>query len=316
VSLKQQLRFARELIEPLRVSPGRTVGLDEDFDPGYTGGLSGKVEAGARLSEGISLLAEYQDRLAAQDSFGVLLVLQGIDGSGKDGTIKHVMSGVNPGGVEVHSFKQPSTEELSHDFLWRYERALPERGRIGIYNRSHYEEVLVVRVHPELLAAQRLPPVDRRGDIWERRYREINDWELYLADNGIRLAKVMLHLSKQEQAKRFLKRIEHPEKNWKFSADDVREREHWEEYREAFEQMLTHTSTEWAPWYVVPADHKWFARLAAAAILITALAEIDPHYPQPAPAALAEMRRAAAALDAEIGKGSGSYGGASVKGQR
>jgi PPK2 family polyphosphate:nucleotide phosphotransferase len=300
VSLKQQLRFARELIEPLRVSPGRTVRLDQDFDPGYTGGLRGKSEAGVRLSEGISLLAEYQERLAAQDSIGLLLVLQGIDGAGKDSTIKHVMRGVNPGGVEVHSFKQPSTEELSHDFLWRHQRALPEQGRIGIYNRSHYEEVLVVRVHPELLAPQQLPPVDPGGDIWERRYREINDWELYLADNGIRLAKVMLHLSKRKQAKRFLKRIEHPEKNWKFSADDVREREHWDEYREAYEQMLTHTSTEWAPWYVVPADNKWFTRLATAAILISTLAEIDPQYPQPTPAARAAMAEAAAALQAEI----------------
>src|SRR5207248_2874340 len=189
--------------EPLRVSPGRTVRLDADFDPGYTGGLSGKREAGARLSEGISLLAHYQDRLAAQDSFGVLLILQGIDGSGKDSTIKHVMSGVNSAGVAVHSFKQPSTEELSHDFLWRYQRRLPERGRIGIYNRSHYEEVLVVRVHPELLAAQKLPAREGDGDIWERRYREINDWELYLAENGSRLAKVLLHLATDEQARRF-----------------------------------------------------------------------------------------------------------------
>jgi PPK2 family polyphosphate:nucleotide phosphotransferase len=203
--------------------------------------------------------------------------------------------------VDVHSFKEPSAEELDHDYLWRYQRFLPPRGGIGIYNRSHYEEVLVVRVHPELLEHERLPRDSRTAGIWERRFQEINDWEHYLSDNGIRVVKVHLNLSKREQAKRFLRRIDRPEKNWKFSISDIREREHWDEYQRAFEQMLSHTSTEWAPWYVVPADHKWFTRLATAAILIRALAEIDPQYPRPAPELLRQMAEARALLQAEAG---------------
>jgi PPK2 family polyphosphate:nucleotide phosphotransferase len=281
--MKRQLRFARDLVEPLVVVPGRAVHLDRDFDPGYTGGLSSKAEASRHLSEGIALLADYQDRLSAQNTFAVLLVLQGLDAAGKDSTIKHVMTGVNPKGIDVRNFKQPSAEELNHDFLWRCQRALPERGRIGIFNRSHYEEVLVVRVHPELLAAEPLPKAARAGRVWKRRYREINDWEHYLVDNGIRVVKVLLNLSKREQAKRFLKRIDEPEKNWKFSAGDIREREHWEEYQKAFSAMLEHTSTELAPWHVVPADHKWFTRLATAAILVKTLADIDPRYPRVPP---------------------------------
>ena len=226
----------------------------------------------------------------------MLIVLQGLDAAGKDSTIKHVMSGINPKGVEVHSFKQPSEEELSHDFLWRYQRALPERGRIGIFNRSHYEEVLVVRVHPELLTAERLPKPARTGAIWKRRYREINAWESYLVDNGIRVVKVFLNLSRHEQARRFIKRIDEPEKNWKFSVSDIREREYWGEYQKAFSTMLSHTSTEQAPWYVVPADHKWFTRLATAAILVRTLAEINPRYPRVAPEMLEAMAEARAAL--------------------
>jgi PPK2 family polyphosphate:nucleotide phosphotransferase len=297
--MTQQLRFVNDLVEPLAVRPGRKVHLRRDFDPGYTDGLASKAEAGGSLSEGVALLADYQERLAAQNTFAVLVVLQGLDGSGKDSTVKHVMSGVNPQGVEVHSFKQPSAEELDHDYLWRYQRRLPQRGGIGIYNRSHYEEVLVVRVHPELLEHEHLPQGSRTGGIWERRFREINDWERYLFDNGIRVVKVHLNLSKREQAKRFLRRIDRPEKNWKFSISDIREREHWDEYQRAFEEMLTHTSTRWAPWYVVPADHKWFTRLATAAILIRALAEIDPQYPRPAPEVLQQMAGARALLEAE-----------------
>jgi PPK2 family polyphosphate:nucleotide phosphotransferase len=298
--VRQELRFVHDLLEPLRVTPGTKVDLRRDFDPGYTDGLASKADAAARLAEGVELLVDYQDRLSAQNTYGVLLILQGLDAAGKDSTIKHVMSGVNPQGVQVHSFKQPSAEELDHDFLWRQERALPERGRIGIFNRSHYEEVLVVRVHPELLVNERLTPSALKADIWKRRYREINDWERYLGDNGIRVVKVLLNLSKREQAKRFLRRIERPEKNWKFSTSDIREREHWEEYQRAFEKMLNKTSTECAPWYVVPADHKWFTRLATAAILIGALAEIDPQYPQPPAEVLQEMEAARGPLQADV----------------
>jgi PPK2 family polyphosphate:nucleotide phosphotransferase len=278
--INRALRFAYDLVEPLRVAPGSLIRLRRDFDPGYAGGLHSKEEAAARLSEGVALLADYQDRLAAQNTFGVLFILQGLDAAGKDSTIKHVMSGLNPKGVDVHNFKQPSAEELDHDFLWRYQRALPERGRVGVFNRSHYEEVLVAKVHPDLLVAEHLPKTALKGDVWKRRYREINDWEHYLVDNGIQVVKVFLNLSKREQAKRFLKRIDEPEKNWKFSPNDVREREHWGEYQKAFNAMLTQTSTERAPWYVVPADHKWFARLAAAAILVRTLAELHPRYPK------------------------------------
>ena len=296
--MDNRLRFLASLTEPLTVPPGSTVKLSRDHDPGYTGQVT-KDQAADLLVEGVQLLAEYQDRLAAQDTWGVLLVLQGIDAAGKDGTIKHVMSGVNPQAVQVTSFKQPSAEELNHDYLWRCQRALPARGKLGIFNRSHYEEVLVVRVHRELLAAERMPdPGDH--DVWERRYREINDWERYLTDNGIRLVKVMLNLSKQEQAKRFLKRIDHPEKNWKFSPSDISERQYWDAYQRAFEAMLSRTSTDWAPWHVVPADHKWFSRLATAAVLVRALHAIDPHYPAADPAVRGEMLQARDELRAEL----------------
>ena len=304
--MDKRLRFTADLIEPLRAAPGSTVKLSGDHDPGYTGRVS-RPQAAALLAEGVELLAEYQDRLAAQDTFGVLLILQGLDASGKDGTIKHVMNGVNPQAVEVRSFKQPSAEELDHDFLWRYQRDLPRRGMIGIFNRSHYEEVLVVRVHEDLLAAERMPAVGDRG-IWPRRYQEINDWERYLVSNGIHIVKVMLNLSKREQAKRFLNRIDHPEKNWKFSPSDIRERGYWSEYQRAFDDMLSQTSTEWAPWYVVPADHKWFTRLATAAILVRALSAIDPKYPAADPAVRDQMLQARAELVAELGGSTAATG--------
>src|SRR5580700_9369909 len=296
--MDKRLRYMTDLIEPLRVAPGSGVKLSRDHDPAYTGQVT-RPRAAGLLADGVELLCQYQDRLAAQDTFGVLLVLQGIDAAGKDGTIKHVMSGVNPQAVEVHAFKQPSAEELNHDFLWRHQCALPGRGRIGIFNRSHYEEVLVVRVHRNLLAAERMPAAADDG-IWLRRYREINDWERYLVDNGIHVVKVMLNLSKREQAKRFLKRIDHPEKNWKFSPSDVRERGYWDDYQRAFEDMLSHTSTEWAPWYVVPADHKRFSRLATAAVLVTALDAINPRYPDPDPAIRDEMAQVRTELAAEV----------------
>jgi PPK2 family polyphosphate:nucleotide phosphotransferase len=292
-----------DIVKPLLVKPGSTVRLKKDFDPGDRGGLKKKKEGLALLEQGVRLLAEYQDRLAAQDSYGVLVVLQAIDAAGKDGTIRHVMTGVNPQGVTVRSFKVPTAEELDHDFLWRYARNLPARGQIGIFNRSHYEEVLVVRVHPEFLDRQNLPAAAAGPGIWERRFREINDWERYLADNGIRVVKLFLNLSRAEQRVRFLKRIDLPEKNWKFSASDVRERRYWDDYQRAFCDMLTHTSTEWAPWHVIPADHKWFARVCAAAVIARALIEIDPRYPVPDPAARRELLRARAELEAEAPPG-------------
>ena len=298
--MDKRLRFMADLIEPLRVAPGSSVRLSRDHDPGHTGTVA-RAQADALLADGVELLAEYQDRLAAQDRFGVLLVLQGLDASGKDSTIKHVMSGVNPQAVTVHAFKQPSAEELNHDFLWRCQRALPGRGEIGIFNRSHYEEVLVVRVHPDLLATEHLPARKRKHDVWARRYREINDWERYLTGNGIHVVKIMLNVSRQEQARRFLKRIDHPEKNWKFSPSDVRERRHWDDYQQAFDIMLTRTSTPWAPWYVVPADHKWFSRLATAAVLVTALRAINPGYPAADPAEREEMTKVRAELVADPG---------------
>ncbi|MFH8768748.1 polyphosphate kinase 2 family protein [Streptomyces sp. NPDC017958] len=283
-----------EFIRPLRVEPGRKVHLADDFDPGYKAGIHRKKEGVELLRTGVELLADYQRRLAAQDTYGVLVCLQALDAGGKDGTIRHVMSGVNPQGVRVSSFKVPSAEELDHDYLWRYACRLPGRGEIGIFNRSHYEEVLVVRVHPENLDRQRLPDSVRGPDVWDRRYREINDWERYLTDNGFRIVKLFLNLSKEEQRIRFLKRIDVPERNWKFSPADVRERARWDDYQRAFSQMLSATSTEWAPWYVVPADRKWFARICAAAVLAHTLIEIDPRYPQVSEETrrgLAEVRR-------------------------
>jgi PPK2 family polyphosphate:nucleotide phosphotransferase len=286
------------VVEPFRVEPGRTVVLHRDFDPGYKAGLA-KEDSAELLGIGVETLASYQERLAAQDTYGVLVVIQALDAGGKDGTIRHVMSGVNPQGVQVHSFKVPSVEELDHDFLWRYARRLPGRGQIGIFNRSHYEEVLVVRVHAELLDKQQLPPAAKKGDIWKRRFGEINDWERYLADNGFKVVKLFLNLSKEEQRKRFLARIDEPEKNWKFSASDIAERAYWDDYQHAFSEMLSHTSTEWAPWYVVPADHKWFARIAAAGIIAQALISIDPQYPTVSDAERAALLEARRSLQAE-----------------
>jgi PPK2 family polyphosphate:nucleotide phosphotransferase len=295
----EEVRGLAKLIEPLRVEPGRKVRLERDFDPRYKGDFLSKKDAEGVLQAGVELLADLQARLAAQDTWGVLVVLQAIDAGGKDGTIRHVMSGVNPQGVRVSSFKVPSNEELDHDFLWRYAQRLPERGEIGIFNRSHYEEVLVVRVHPEILARQRLPQGETGDDLWQRRFRDINDWERYLVGNGIRIVKLFLNISKEEQRKRFLKRIERPDKNWKFSGADVHERAFWDDYQHAFSEMLSHTSTEWAPWHVIPGDRKWFERIAAAAAIVAALAEIDPRYPELDAEARRELERARAELEAE-----------------
>jgi PPK2 family polyphosphate:nucleotide phosphotransferase len=276
---KRRKRLA-DFVDVLRVAPGSRVNLARDFDPAFKASVTKKKDGVALLDEGVQLLAEYQARLAAQDTWGVLVVLQALDAAGKDGTIRHVMSGVNPQGVSVHSFKVPSTEELDHDFLWRYAQRLPARGEIGIFNRSYYEEVLVVRVHPENLDRQKLPAAAKRRGVWKRRYREINEWERYLTDNGIRIVKLFLNLSREEQRIRFLRRIDLPDHNWKFSAADVEEREYWDDYQRAFSDMLSNTSTEWAPWHVIPADRKWFERLAVGLVLAHTLVDIDPRFPK------------------------------------
>ncbi|MFI5694746.1 polyphosphate kinase 2 family protein [Kribbella sp. NPDC051586] len=282
-----------DFIEPFRVEPGSRVNLAKDFAPDFRGTIRSKKRGRKLLTQGIELLSEYQSRLYAQHTHGVLVVLQALDAGGKDGTIRHVMTGVNPQGVAVSSFKVPSNEELDHDYLWRYGLRLPERGQIGIFNRSHYEEVLVVRVHEELLDRQKLPAGSRRG-LWKRRYREINEWERTLHDNGIMIVKLFLNLSKEEQRSRFLRRIDLRDKNWKFSAADIRERDYWDDYQRAFSTMLSRTSTDWAPWYVIPADRKWYGRIASAAVIANTLIEIDPRYPsvgKKAREALQEIRR-------------------------
>lgn len=268
-----------DLAAALRVRPGARVTVAEDFDPSYQPSVIAKRDHEALLSESVQLLASYQTRLAAQGTHGVLLCLQGIDGSGKDSTIRHVMSGVNSQGVHVSSFKEPSKEEETHDYLWRHARRLPARGEIGIFNRSHYEEVLVARVHPEVLDGEQLPLEAEEGDVWKRRYREINEWERYLTDNGIRVLKVLLNISKEKQRTRFLRRLDLPDHTWKFSAADIRERGYWDDYQHAFSEMLSATSTDWAPWYVIPANRKWFAHICVSAVLVQTLAAINPQYP-------------------------------------
>ena len=293
----------------MRVPPGTVVDLARTSDPGATGGFLNRRDAEAALVETSALISDYQARLAAQDRVGVLVLIQGIDASGKDGTIKHVMDGVNPAGVPVHSFKVPSAEELSHDYLWRFNSALPRRGEIAIFNRSHYEEVLVVRVHPENLVRQRLPDEVADPTVWTRRQEEINAWERYLTANGIRVVKLFLNVSKDEQRARFLERIDRTEKNWKFSAADINERQYWDQYQRAFSDMLTKTSTTWAPWFVIPADHKWFARLAVAAVIVDALMEIDPQFPKVSDATKAALEAARRQLIAEPGTSPGTQSG-------
>ena len=256
-------------------------------DPAATDGVKNKEAAASRLAQGIERLRALQTRLAAQETYGMLVVLQALDAAGKDGAIRHVMTGLNPQGVRVVSFKTPSPEELAHHFLWRTTRDLPRRGEVGIFNRSHYEEVLVVRVHPELLAGQHLPPTGKKTDLWKRRFREINEWEHTLVDNGFPIVKIFLHMSKDEQRRRLLSRIDEPAKNWKFSKLDVKERQSWDAYQDAYEDMIRNTSTKIAPWYVVPADQKWFARLVIAEALVATLADINPQFPT-----MSEMQQA------------------------
>jgi PPK2 family polyphosphate:nucleotide phosphotransferase len=268
-----------ELLDVLRVPPGKKIDLKKDYDPGFTGKWTNKEEAKEILAEGIQLLAEMQDKLYSQDQHALLMILQALDAAGKDSTIKHVMSGVNPQGIDVHSFKEPSGEELDHDYLWRNFKALPARGHIGIFNRSYYEEVLVVRMHPEILAGQKLPPALKDKHIWSRRFEEINNFEKYLVDNGIIVVKFFLYVSKEAQKERFLERALMPEKNWKFSAVDMKERALWDDYIAIYEDTLNHTSTKWAPWYIVPADHDWFTRLAVAAVLYNTMKNLNLVYP-------------------------------------
>ncbi|QIR40570.1 polyphosphate kinase 2 family protein [Tolypothrix sp. PCC 7910] len=261
------------------VKPGSKVSLNKHYDSGFKGNYQQKADAEGKLEADIQRLAYYQDVLYAQNTYALLIIFQAMDAAGKDSTIKHVMSGVNPQGCQVFSFKSPSSEELDHDYLWRSMKALPERGRIGIFNRSYYEEVLVVRVHPEILKKQQLPQFPEGNNIWKQRFEEINNLEKYLVNNGIIILKFFLNVSKSEQKKRFLARIESPEKNWKFSANDVRERAFWDDYMSAYENVFQNTSTEWAPWYIIPADHKWFTRLTVADIICTKLKELNLNYP-------------------------------------
>ncbi|MGA3128218.1 MAG: polyphosphate kinase 2 family protein [Candidatus Korobacteraceae bacterium] len=268
-----------QLAEPYRVEVGNHFRL-QDFDPGDTGEIRSKQHAAVDLQRGVDQLRDWQDKLYAQHQWAVLLIFQAMDAAGKDGTIKHVMSGVNPAGCEVYSFKAPSGIESNHDYLWRTTLRLPECGRIGIFNRSYYEEVLVVRVHEALLKERKIPPSLIGKHIWNQRFEDICGFERYLSHNGIVIRKFFLHLSKAEQRKRFLARLEEPEKHWKFSAADINEREHWNDYMAAYEDMIRHTASPWAPWYVVPADHKWFTRIVVAAAIVDALEGLDLSYPK------------------------------------
>ena len=286
--------------EKFLVTPGKSVKL-ADFDPASTGHFKDKSETEAKLSKGLIRLAELQDVFYAQDGYALLIIFQGMDTAGKDGAIKHVISGVNPEGVHVYSFKQPSVEERNHDFLWHYWKDLPARGRFGIFNRSYYEEVLVVRVHPEVLEAEHLPAALAGKEIWRHRYDDINAMEHYLVRNGILVLKFFLNLSKEEQKRRLLDRIDTPEKNWKFSPADLKERTYWDRYVEAYEDMLCHTSTDWAPWYVIPADHKWFTRTAVADVIISTLDSLKLSYPKVGKEQKAVLRQAKKVLQAKRG---------------
>jgi PPK2 family polyphosphate:nucleotide phosphotransferase len=272
------MKEIRKMMERLVAKPGKRISLKR-YKPDWTGSIKNKDQAETFLRDGVARLAKEQDKLYAQDTYSVLMIFQAMDAAGKDGTIRHVMSGVNPQGCQVFSFKAPSAEERDHDYLWRSSKALPERGRIGIHNRSYYEEVLVCRVHPELLAAQQLPDDRKDEDVWKRRFEEINNFERYLVANGIVVLKFFLHVSKKEQKRRFLERIDEEEKNWKFSVNDARERSFWKDYMRAYEDVFTHTSTTAAPWYIIPADNKWFMRLAVAAITAQTLDSLNLKYP-------------------------------------
>src|SRR5215475_8134883 len=293
MKLKKVIKKARKFAKPFRVTNGEKFKL-KNYDPGDTLALKdeAKPQAKEALQVGVEALAELQDMLYAQDRWAVLVVFQAMDAAGKDGAIKHVMSGINPQGCQVYSFKSPSAEDLDHDYLWRCMKSLPNRGHIGIFNRSYYEEVLVVRVHPEFLAKQKLPPKLVGKNIWDQRFEDVRNFEQYLARNGVVVRKFFLHVSKKEQKKRFLERIDDPLKNWKFSSNDANERDFWDDYMEAYEEMIQETATKYAPWYVVPADNKWFTRVVVAAAVIETLASLDLAYPEVDESKLKELAAA------------------------
>ncbi|HEX4823828.1 MAG TPA: polyphosphate kinase 2 family protein [Candidatus Polarisedimenticolaceae bacterium] len=295
--LKKIIQRCHELCDPYRVSRGKDFKLKK-FDPSDTGDLKSadKPKAKEALTRGVEVLAELQDRLYAQDRWSVLLIFQAMDAAGKDGAIKHVMSGINPQGCQVYSFKAPSAEDLDHDFLWRTTRCLPERGRIGVFNRSYYEEVLVVRVHPEILAKQKIPAQLVGKRIWSERFHDIRAFESYIARQGVAVVKFFLNVSKKEQLKRFMARLDDSDKNWKFSATDAAERGHWDDYMHAYEDLISETATSSAPWYVVPADNKWYTRAVVAAAVIDTLASLKLEYPKVDKAKARELAAARAAL--------------------
>lgn len=299
MKLKQLAKAARKLSEPYRVTSDKF--RLKDVDPGDTLQFRSddKDEAEAALASGVEVLAALQDILYAQDRWALLLIFQAMDAAGKDGAIKHVLSGVNPQGCDVHSFKAPSSEELDHDYLWRCMKCLPPRGQIGIFNRSYYEETLIVRVHPQILQGQKLPPELVGKDVWKNRYQDIRAFERYLGRNGVVVRKFFLHVSKKEQQKRFLERIDNPDKNWKFSVTDAKEREFWDDYMEAYEDTIRSTATKEAPWYVVPADNKWFTRVVVASAIIETLDSLGLAYPKLDAAKLAELKAARTMLTAK-----------------
>lgn len=292
-------KWVEEIMHQFVVPHNEKISLKKDYDPSFHIKSISKEEAAALLEAGIKDLAEQQDKLFAQRTYSLLIVLQAMDAAGKDGTIKHVMSGINPQGCHIVSFKAPSAEELNHDYLWRCIRALPERGKIGIFNRSYYEEVLVTRVHPEILERQQLPPGSKGKEIWARRYREINNFEEHLTNNGTIVLKFFLNVSREEQKRRFLQRIDLPEKNWKFSSADARERGYWKQYMEAYEDCFNHTSTKWAPWHIIPADHKPFTRLAVGYFIFRKLKELGLEYPTVTKEQKKELLQAKVILDQE-----------------
>ena len=297
MKLKEVVKRAKPFAAPYRVSNGKGFRLKK-FDPGDILDLKSedKPRAKEALTVGVEALRELQDMLYAQDRWAVLLIFQAMDAAGKDGAIKHVMSGINPQGCQVYSFKAPTSEDLDHDYLWRCMKCLPERGRIGIFNRSYYEETLVVRVHPEFLQGQKLPPELIGKKIWDQRFEDIRNFERYLSNNGVLIRKFFLNVSKEEQKKRFLERLDNPDKNWKFSANDAKERNHWDEYMTAYEDTIRNTATDYAPWYVVPADNKWFSRVVVASAVIEGLASLNLAYPKVDEKKLQELAEARRAL--------------------
>jgi len=294
---KEFIKRAKKFSKPFRITDGKEFKL-RHIDPEDTLGLKSedKPKAQEALKNGVELLAELQDKLYAQDKWSVLLIFQAMDAAGKDGAIKHVMSGINPQGCQVYSFKAPTSEDLDHDFMWRCLKRLPERGRIGIFNRSYYEETLIVRVHKEILEKQKLPEKLVTKHIWDERFQDIRNFEKYLTRNGTIVRKFFLHISKEEQKKRFLERIDNPDKNWKFSSDDTKEREYWDNYMKAYEDMIRNTATKDSPWYVVPADNKWFTRLVVAAAVIETLASLELEYPEVGEEKLKELAEAKSLL--------------------